>query len=114
MRYTYVGASNITGNATALASTEADCYVKKIIFGTPADGKVIKLYNKAVAFGHASAIASTDSTDIALYFTQATHAAGTPFVQELNLAGEFNRGLKLNGGCVHTDGANVTIIWDDK
>ena len=114
MQYTYVSSSNITSAATALGNANQDVFVKKIIFGTPADGKVIKLYNKTTAYGHASAIASTDSSNVALYFTQATHAAGTEFVQELNLSGEFNPGLRLNGGAVHTDGSNITIIWDDK
>lgn len=114
IRYTYIGSSNITSAATGFNSTGQDCFIKKIIWGDPGDGEGIKLYNKATAYGHASSLASTDSSNIAFYFVQPTAAAGKPYITEITLSGEFNPGLQLDGGSVHTDSSKVTIIWDDK
>ena len=114
MRFLYINASNITSAAEGLNPTGRDAFVKKVIFGAPADGVGVKLYNKATAFGHASSLGSTDSSDIAAYIVQPTAAAGKNYVYEVNFAGEFNPGLQLDGGSVHTDATKITIIWDDK
>ena len=114
MRYTYIASDNSTSDATAFNAAGNDCFVKKIIFGNPTDADVLHLYNKVSATGHASGMGSVSTNSLALKFVQPTHAEGCDWVYELNLSGEFNPGLQLDGGCVHTNGDNITIIWDDK
>jgi len=114
MRYTYIESDTSAGDATDFGNANQDVFIKKIIFGNPSDGDVLNLYNKVGAYGSASGIGSVDSTNIALKFVQPSHAAGCNWVYELTFSSEFNPGLQLNGGCVHTDADDVTIIWDDK
>lgn len=114
MRFTYISSDNSTSNATSLNSAGRDAFVKKVIFGDPTDGDILYIHNKATAYGAAGGIGSVDTSDVALKFVQPTHAAGCEWVYELNLAGEFNPGLQVDGGSIHTDGDSVTIIWDDK
>lgn len=108
MRYTYIASDTTAGNATTLGAADEDVYVHKVIFGTPADGKVLILYNKTTAYGSPSGIGSVDSNSIAAKITQPTAAAGKQYVNEVN----FFKPLQLNGGAVHTDGSQVTIVWE--
>lgn len=108
MRHTYIASDTTAGDATALGAAGQDVLVKKIIFGTPADGKILNLYNKAVAYGHASGIGSVDSGSIAVKITQPTAGAGKDWVREV----DFGEGIQLDGGAVHTDGSQVTICWE--
>jgi len=57
---------------------------------------------------------SVDTSDIALQITQPTAAAGKDWVREVTLSGEFNPGLPVDGGSIHTNENDVTVIWDDK
>lgn len=114
MRYTYIASDNSDGDATAFNAAGNDCYVKKIIFGDPTDGDVLHLYNKVSAGGHASGMGSVSTNSLACKIVQPTHAEGCDWVREVTFSSEFNPGLQLDGGCVHTDGDAVTIIWDDK
>lgn len=112
MNFTYIASSNITADSTDFGAAGKDVFVKKLLLGSPADGKVVKLYNKNTAYGHASAIASTDSSDVAFYFTQTTHAAGCDWVREVDFTGNGSPGLQLDGGSIHTDGSHVTVVWE--
>lgn len=114
MRFTYISADNSTSDAVAFNSAGQDCFIKKIIFGDPTDGDILNLYNNAVVEGHASGIGSVPTANVALKFVQPTHAEGCDWVYELTLSGALNPGLQLDGGSVHTDADDVTIIWDDK
>lgn len=114
MRFLYIASDNSASDATVLNAKNQDAFVKKIIFGAPSNGDILHAYNKTTAYGHTSGMGSVDSSDIALAITQPTAAAGLPHFRELNLAGELNAGLQLNGGAIHTDGSQVTVIWDDK
>lgn len=109
---TYIASDNTAGAATALGAAGQDVLVKKIIFGTPGDGKGLILYNKAVAFGHASGIGSVDSANRAVYITQPTAGAGKNWVREVDFATGDSEGLRLDGGAVHTDGSQVSVIWE--
>lgn len=110
MNHTYIASDNTASDAQALGAEGEDVVVHKIIVGTAGDGEVVKVYNKATAFGHASGIGSTDSSDVALYWTQNSAAAGKPYEHEIDLS----PGLLVDGGAVHTDASNVTIIWEGR
>lgn len=113
MRFTYVASDNTAGNAQTLGASGEDILVKKVIFGNPANGKGIKLYNKRVAFGHASGLASTDPDDVAAYILQpATIGAGFNAVVEVDFTANGSGGLPLDGGSFHQDGAKVTVVWE--
>jgi hypothetical protein len=112
MKATYVASDNSTGDAQVLGAVGQDVLVKKVIFGTGADSKIIRFYNKRVAPGHASGIGSVSSTDLALHFAQPTAAAGKDWVRVLEFTHEFCEGLRLDGGSFHTDASNVTVLWD--
>ena len=109
MRATFVLSDNSAGDAQVLGAAGQDIFVRKVIFGNPADGKVTNFYNKRVAPGHASGMGSVATTDLALQHTQATHAAGTDFERFLDFG---NAPLQLDGGSFHTDASDVTVIWE--
>ncbi|MCK9370923.1 hypothetical protein M0R04_13515 [Candidatus Dojkabacteria bacterium] len=109
MRFTYVASDNSAGDAQALGAAGQDIYVRKVIFGAPADGKITNFYNAVVAPGHASGMGSVSTTNIALQHTQATHAAGTDFERFLDFS---NAPLQLDGGSFHTNASDVTVIWE--
>ena len=108
MNVTYVASDNSTGDAQTLGVAGQDIYVYKVVFGTPADGKIIQFYNKRVAPGHASGIGSVSTTDVVLKVTQPTAAAGKNYVTELDFG---LRPLQLDGGSFHTDASQVSVIW---
>lgn len=112
MRYSYVASDNTAGDAQVLGDAGRDVYVKKVVFGSPTAAKILKLYNKNAAYGHAGGIGSTDSSNVALYFVQPTAAAGNDITYVLELSGPENPGLQLDGGSFHTDDDNVTVIWE--
>lgn len=112
MNFTYIASDNTASAATALGAAGQDVLVKKVIFGLPADGKGLVIYNKAVAFGHASGIGSVDSANRAAFISQPTAAAGKDWVREVDFTGLGNPGLQVDGGAVHTDASQVTIVWE--
>ena len=113
MRFTYVASDNTAGDAQVLGDSGRDIYVKKVIFGTLTDAKIVKFYNKRVATGHASGIGSTDSSDVAAYIVQSTAAAGKEWTRGIDFTvGGERAGLQLDGGSFHTDMSNVTVIWE--
>jgi len=114
MRFKYIASDNSTSDASAFNSTGQDCFIKKIFFGAPADGDLTNLYNKSVATGHTSGMGSVSTANLAWHHTQATHAEGTDWERVVEFAGEFNPGLQLDGGSIHTNASSVTVIWDDK
>jgi len=112
MRYTYVNADNSAGDAQALGAAGQDVFVKKVIFGTGADGKVTHFYNKVTATGHASGMASVSTDSLACKIVQPTAAAGKDWVREVDFTSNGSGGLQLDGGSFHTDAATVTVIWE--
>lgn len=115
MKHTYVNADNSAGDATAFGAAGQDVVVKKIMFGNPEDGKITILHNASVAAGHASGMGSIATANAAWKFTQATHAAGTDFERFVDFSdGDGGGGLPLDGGSIHTDGSQVTVIWEFK
>ena len=106
MRYSFVASDNSTGDAQVLGEAGRDVDVLRVIFGTQADGKIVRFYNKRVAPGHASGIGSVSSTDLAAHIALPTAAAGKDYDRVVEL------GLQLDGGSFHTDASNVTVIWD--
>ena len=112
MRFTFVGTDNTAGDAQVLGAAGEDIFVKKVIFGTGTDAKVVKFYNKRVAYGHASGIGSTDAANVAAYIAQPTAAAGKNYDREVDFTSFGSGGLQLDGGSFHTDGTNVTVIWE--
>lgn len=112
MRTTYVASDNTASDAQVLGASGQDVYVKKILFGAPADGKITQFYNKRVAGGHTSGIGSVPTTDVVWRHTQATHAAGTNFERAIDFTSIGGPGLQLDGGSFHTDASQVTVIWE--
>lgn len=111
MNVTYVASDNSTSDAQVLGAAGQDVYVRKVVFGSPADGKILRFYNSRVATGHASGIASVSSSNLALKHTQATHAAGCDWERFLDFG---DSPLQLDGGSFHTDASDVTVIWEPK
>lgn len=109
MRATYLASDNSAGDSQDLGPAGVDIYVRKIIFGNPSDGDVLNLYNKQTAPGHVSGMASVAVTDCVLQVTQPSHAAGCNWVREIDFG---NAPLQLDGGSFHTDGSDVTVIWE--
>lgn len=109
MRVTYVASDNSAGDAQVLGDAGQDIYVRKIVFGNPADGKITNFYNKRVAPGHVSGMASVSTTDAVLQHTQPTAAAGKDWTREINFT---DAPLQLDGGSFHTDASDVTVIWE--
>ena len=112
MRYTYVASDTTAATAPTLGAVGQDVYVKKVIFGTLADGKILILYDKSVVIGQASGIGSADTTNVALKFTQSTAAAGKQWDRVVDFTSDDCPGLQLDGGAVHTDASSVTVIWE--
>ena len=109
IRVTYVASDNSAGDAQVLGNAGEDIFVRKVIFGTPADGKITHFYNKRVAPGHASGMGSVATTDLVLKHTQPTAAAGKDWERFLNFT---DAPLQLDGGSFHTDASQVTVIWE--
>ena len=109
MQVTYVASTNAVGDAQVLGAAGQDIYVRKVIFGNPADGAVTNFYNKRVAPGHASGMGSVSTTDAVLQITQPTAAAGKDWVREINFG---DVPLQLDGGSFHTNENDVTVIWE--
>lgn len=108
-QFTYVNADNSAGDSTNFASqADQDVIVKKIIFGNHADGDITILHNAITQPGHASGMGSVAVGEAAFKFTQPTAASGANRVSEI----DFGDGLRLNGGSIHTDSAQTTVIWD--
>ena len=108
MYSTYVAADNSAGDAQVLGDAGKDIYVWEILFGNPADAKILNLYNKRVAPGHASGMGSVSTTDVKVQITQPTAAAGKEWFRQVS----FKKPLQLDGGSFHTDGSDVTVIWE--
>mgnify|MGYP001593906150 CR=1 FL=1 len=112
MNYTYVASDNSAGAAQVLGNSGEDVLIRKIIFGNPADAKVTNFYNKRVAPGHASGMGSVSTTDAVCQITQPTSAAGRDWVREVDFTSFGSGGLQLDGGSIHTDENDVTVIWE--
>lgn len=105
MRYAFVASDNSTGDAQVLGEAGRDVVVKRVLFGTLADAKIVRFYNKRVAPGHASGIGSVSSDSLAAHIAQPTAAAGKDWTRTVELD------LQLDGGSFHTDASNVTVEW---
>ena len=119
VHFTYINADNAAGNSTNLegrdeaagAGANRDIFVKKILFGGPADGDVTILHDAQTQPGHASGMASVLVPEAAWKFTQPTAVAGINRTYEVDFG---EPGLPLNGGSVHTDSSPLTVIWETK
>ena len=118
--FTYVAADNSATDSTNLeardeasgAGANRDVYVKKVIFGVPANGERTMLHDAVTQPGHASGMGSVAVGEVAWNFTQPTAAAGLDLAKEIVFAGPNCLGLRLNGGSIHTNSARVTVIWE--
>lgn len=117
VHFTYVNADNATGNSTNLeardeaagAGSGRDIYVKKVLFGNPADADQTVLHDAQTQPGHASGMGSIALGEAAWRFVQPTAAAGI----ERTFVVDFGEpGLPLNGGSIHTDSSPLTVIWE--
>ena len=108
---TYIASTNAVGDAQVLGAAGQDVYIYKLIFGNPSDGAITNVYNKRVAPGHASGMGSVSTTDAVMQITQPTAAAGSDWVREIDFG---LRPLQLDGGSVHTNENDLTIIWEPK
>lgn len=109
MNVTYVASTNAVGDAQVLGAAGADIYVRKVIFGNPTDAGVTNFYNKRVAPGHASGMASVSTTDCVMQITQPTAGAGKDWVRVIDFG---DTPLQLDGGSFHTNENDVTVIWE--
>lgn len=112
MRATFVASDNSTGDAQVLGAAGEDVLVKKVVFGTLADAKIVRFYNKRVATGHASGIGSVSSDALVAHIAQPTAAAGKDWTRTVDFTSEGSGGLQLDGGSFHTDASNVTVLWE--
>ena len=112
MRKTYIASTNAVGDAQVLGDADQDIYVRGIIFGNPTDAGVTNIYDKRVAPGHASGMGSVSTTDCILQITQPTAGAGKDWVREIWFPDYAP--LQLDGGSVHTNENDVTVIWETK
>lgn len=118
-QFTYVASDNSAGDSTNLetrdevAGTGAgrDIYVKKVIFGVPANGERTMLHDAPTQPGHASGMGSVATAEVAWNFTQPTAGAGLDLAKEIDFTSPNCKGLRLNGGSIHTNSARVTVIW---
>ena len=118
-QFTYVASDNSAGDSTNLetrdevAGTGAgrDVYVKKVIFGVPANSERTILHDAPSQPGHASGMGSVATAEVAWNFTQPVAAAGLDLAKEIDFTSPGCKGLRLNGGSIHTDSARVTVIW---
>jgi len=119
-RFTYIASDNSAGNSTNLetrdeasgAGANRDVYVKKVIFGVPANGERTMLHDAPTQPGHASGMGSILVPEVAWNFTQPTAAAGLDLKFEVDFTSPQCHGLRLNGGSIHTNSARVTVIWE--
>lgn len=121
-RFTYVASDNSAGDSTNLVGrdeadpgaggTARDVYVKKVIFGAPADAERTMLHDAYTQPGHASGMSSIAVGEVAWNFTQPTAAAGLDRIFEVDFTTADGKGLRLNGGSIHTNSARVTVIWE--
>lgn len=113
MQKTYIASTNAAGDAQTLGDRAGvDIFVKKILFGNPTDAGVTNVYDKRVAPGHASGMGSVSTTDAVFQLTQPTAAAGKDWVREVDFTSFGSGGLQLDGGSVHTNESDVTVIWE--
>src|SRR3990167_4798517 len=123
-QFRYINADNATGDSTNLVGrdeadpgvggTARDIYVKKVIFGNPADGDQTIIHDAYTQPGHASGMGSIAVGEAAWNFTQPTAAAGLNRIFEVDFTANGCKGLALNGGSIHTNSARVTVIWEPK
>ena len=119
-QFTYVVSDNSAGDSTGLVSRDEaagaasgrDVYVKKVIFGVPANGERTMLHDAITQPGHASGMGSVAVGEVAWNFTQPTAAAGLDLAKEIDFTSPNCKGLRLNGGSIHTNSARVTVIWE--
>jgi len=117
--FTYVASDNSAGDSTNLETRDEvagvganrDVYVKKVIFGAPSDGARTMLHDAPSQPGHASGMGSVLVPEVAWNFTQPTHAAGLDQIFEVDFTSANCKGLRLNGGSIHTDDDRVTVVW---
>lgn len=112
MRVTFIASDNSAGDAQVLGAAGEDILIKKIIFGDPSDGKICHIYNKRVAGGHASGMGSVSTDSVVARIVQPTAGAGKDWVREVDFTSGGKGGLQLDGGSVHTDDDDTTIIWE--
>lgn len=112
MRFTYINADNSAGDSTDFGAAGQDVWVKKIIFGLPTSGGITILHNAVAQPGHASGMGSVAVGNAAFKFTQPTAAAGELHQHVIDFTSDGGQGLPLDGGSIHTDEAQVTVIWE--
>lgn len=112
MNFAYVASDNSASDGETLGVAGQDISVKKVIFGTPADGKVTYFHNSRVSTGHADGMGSVATTNLACAITQPTHAEGCDWLREVDFTANGCQGLPLDGGSFHTDASAVTVIWE--
>ena len=118
--FTYVASDNSAGDSTNLeardeaagAGAGRDVYVKKVIFGVPANSERTMLHDARTQPGNAAGMGSVAVGEVAWNFTQPVAAAGLDLAKEIVFSGPNCLGLRLNGGSVHTNSARVTVIWE--
>ena len=123
-QFTYVSADNSAGDSANLVGrdeadpgaggTARDVYVKKVIFGVPANSERTMLHDAYTQPGHASGMGSVLVGEVAWNFTQPVAAAGLDLAKEIDFTSPNCKGLRLNGGSIHTNSARVTVIWEPK
>ena len=121
-QFTYVATDNSAGDSANLVGrdeadpgaggTARDIYVKKVIFGVPANSEITVLHDAYTQPGHASGMGSIAVGEAAWNFTQPVAAAGLDLKFEVDFTSSNCKGLRLNGGSVHTNSARVTVIWE--
>ena len=121
-RFTYVAADNSAGDSAnfvardeadpGVGGTTRDVYVKKVIFGVPANSERTMLHDAYTQPGHASGMGSILVPEVAWNFTQPVAAAGLDLAKEIDFTSGDGKGLRLNGGSIHTNSARVTVIWE--
>jgi hypothetical protein len=115
--FTYINADNSAGDSTNLeardeastAGSGQDTYVKSIHFGNPSNGDITIIHDAQSQPGHASGMGSIAVGEAAWKHTQRTAAAGLDLQMQIDFPGD---GLRVNGGSIHTDAENVTVIWE--
>ncbi len=112
LRVTYVATDNSAGDGQVLGDQDQDILVKKVIFGSPADGIITNFYNKRISTGDAAGMGSVSTTDLVLQITQPTAAAGLQIRNEVDFTTAEGGGLPLDGGSFHTNGTDTTVIWE--
>lgn len=112
MNVTYIASDNSAGDAQTLGAAGQDIYIHKIFFGAPTAGKITHIYNKSIAGGHASGMASVSTNSLAWYLVQPTAAAGNNLTYQVDFDLGNCQGLQVDGGSVHTDDDKVTIVWE--